>query len=45
MSVHGRSETLAPPWGDDAQRPGGTPTARGRPDALNRELVARRAVL
>jgi hypothetical protein len=41
MSAHGRSETLIPPWGDGAQRQGGTISAHGHSEALNPERVAR----
>jgi hypothetical protein len=34
MSAHGRSEALSPPWGDGAQRQGGTISAHGRSEAL-----------
>jgi hypothetical protein len=44
MSAHGRSEALAPPSGDGAQRQGGTTTAHGCSEALIPERAARRAV-
>jgi hypothetical protein len=44
MSAHGRSEALAPPWGDGAQRQGGTMSAHGRSEALIPERAARKEV-
>ena len=44
MSAHGCSEALAPPWGDGAQRQGGTMSAHGRSEALIPERAASRVV-
>jgi hypothetical protein len=41
MSARGRSEALIPPWGDGAQRQGGTLIAHGRSEALVPERPAR----
>jgi hypothetical protein len=44
MSAHGRSEALAPPRGDGAQRQGGTMSAHVRSEALIPERSARRVI-
>jgi hypothetical protein len=42
MSAPGRSEALAPPWGDGAQRQGGTMSAPGRSEAIIPKRATRR---
>jgi len=44
MSAHGRSEALAPPWGDGTQCQGGATSAHGRSEALIPERAVPRVV-